>query len=277
MTELEKKLLLTKDEYEYLMERFGYESPLIQKPIITQINYYFDTDDFSMNRRNTTCRIRLKDGKYKATMKKHSSGGDQSTETEMEIRNGLESNAFTDMGLKLQGELVTKRCIVFKDADCEVVLDKNEYLGHKDFELEIEYTPDHEKDAQAILKIFKDMLTRRKCFLVHKESLKEATDVPSKSSRFFERISSTNPIPQAPVFEPSKNYNSTFDYSDPDDYMHNYFDSIMNSSNTRATIFLQYIPYNTVKQKIFYELIDAQLYTFMSNASSQGDIVMTQY
>ena len=61
----------------------------------------------------------------------------------MEIRNGLESNAFTDMGLKLQGELVTKRCIVFKDADCEVVLDKNEYLGHKDFELEIEYTPDH--------------------------------------------------------------------------------------------------------------------------------------
>ena len=51
----------------------------------------------------------------------------------------------------------------------------------------------------------------------------------------------------------------------------------MNSSNTRANIFLQYIPYSTVKQKIFYELIDAQLYMFMSNASSQGDIVMTQY
>ena len=78
MTELEKKLLLTEDEYDYLMEHLGYESPLIQKPIVTQINYYFDTDDFSMNRQNTTCRIRLKDGKYKATMKKHASGGDQS-------------------------------------------------------------------------------------------------------------------------------------------------------------------------------------------------------
>ena len=73
MTELEKKLLLTEDEYDYLMERFGYGSPLIQKPIVTQINYYFDTDDFSMNRRNTTCRIRLKGGKYRATMKRHSS------------------------------------------------------------------------------------------------------------------------------------------------------------------------------------------------------------
>lgn len=225
MTELEKKLLLTEDEYAYLMEHLGYENPLIQKPITTQVNYYFDTDDFSMNRQNTTCRIRLKDGKYKATMKKHTSGSDQSTETEMEIRNGLESNAFTDMGLKLQGELVTKRCVVLKDANCEAVLDKNEYLGHKDFELEIEYAPEHENDAQVILKIFRDMLTRRKCFLAYKESLKEAPDVPSKSSRFFERMSSTKATSQAPAFDPSKNYNSTFDYYDPDDYMHDCFDS----------------------------------------------------
>ena len=231
MTELEKKLLLTEDEYDYLMEHFGYESPLIQKPIVTQINYYFDTDDFSMNRQNTTCRIRLKDGKYKATMKKHASDGDQSTEAEMEIRNGLESNVFTDMGLKLQGELVTKRCVVLKDANCEAVLDKNEYLGHKDFELEIEYAPEHEKDAQVILKIFKDMLTRRKCFLAYKENLKEVPDVPSKSSRFFERMSSTKATSQAPAFDASKSYNSIFDYSDPDEYMHGYFDSMMPSEN----------------------------------------------
>ena len=231
MTELEKKLLLTEDEYDYLMERFGYGSPLIQKPIVTQINYYFDTDDFSMNRRNTTCRIRLKGGKYRATMKRHSSGGDQSTETEMEIYNGLESNAFTDMGLKLQGELVTKRCVVLKDANCEAVLDKNEYLGQTDYELEIEYTQDHENDAQAILKVFRDMLTRRKCFLAYRESLKDVPDVPSKSSRFFERISSTKPTSQSPAFDPSKSYNSIFDYSDPDDYMHGYFDSMMPSEN----------------------------------------------
>lgn len=187
MTELEKKLLLTEDEYDYLMEHFGYENPLIQKPIVTQINYYFDTDDFSMNRQNTTCRIRLKDGKYKATMKKHASGGDQSTETEMEIYNGLENNAFTEMGLKLQGELVTLRCVVIKDANCEVVLDKNEYLGHTDYELEIEYLSEYEKDAQEIYQVILDMLIRRKCFLAYEESYKPKSNVPSKSTRFFER------------------------------------------------------------------------------------------
>ena len=227
MTELEKKLLLTEDEYDYLMEHLGYESPLIQKPIITQINYYFDTDDFSMNRQNTTCRIRLKDGKYKATIKKHASGGDQSTETEMEIYNGLENNAFTEMGLKLQGELNTKRCVVFKDANCEAVLDKNEYLGHTDYELEIEYTSEHEKDAQTILKIFRDMLTRRKCFLIYKEGIADPPKVPSKSNRFFKKMSTAKAASQASAFDPSKNYNTKFDYSDPDDYMHNYFDSMM--------------------------------------------------
>ena len=29
MTELEKKLLLTEDEYDYLMEHLGYESPVL--------------------------------------------------------------------------------------------------------------------------------------------------------------------------------------------------------------------------------------------------------
>ena len=118
----------------------------------------------------------------------------------MEIHNGLDSNAFADMGLKLQGELVTKRCDVLKDSNCEAVLDKNEHLGHKDFELEIEYTPEHEKDAQVILKIFKDMLTYRKCFLTYKESLKEAPGAPSKSSGFFERMSSTNLPRKQPPF-----------------------------------------------------------------------------
>ena len=223
MTELEKKLLLTEDEYDYLMERLGQDEPLLLKPITTQINYYFDTDDFSMNRQNTTCRIRLKNGRYKATMKKHSSGDDKSTETEMTIHNGLESNAFTDMGLKLQGELITRRCVVFKDAACEAVLDKNEYLGQTDYELEVEYTAKHEKDALAILKIFQDMLVRRKCFLAYKESLEKTADIPSKSSRFFERMRGTRAILPKPTFEPSKSCHTGFDYLDPDTYMRPYF------------------------------------------------------
>lgn len=231
MTEFEKKMLLNKEEYNYLMEHLGHDGPLFPKPIVKQINYYYDTDDYSMNRQNITCRIRLKDGKYKATMKKHSGKADQSSETEMEVRDGIRDNAFIDMGLKLQGELTTHRCIILKYEHCEVVLDKNEYLGTFDYELEIEYLPEYEKDAQSIYRVILDMLTCRKCFLAYKESLKETPDVPSKSSRFFEKISVSKNVPQAPAFKSSRNYNTKFDYSDPDDYMHDYFDAVMPSES----------------------------------------------
>ena len=142
MTECEKKLLLSEEAYNALMEQFSSS----RKPIVTQVNYYFDTDDFAMNRQDTTCRIRLKDGQYKATMKRHAAGTDQSTEAEMEIYAGLDNNAFTDMGLKLWGALTTHRCVLLKNPHLEVVLDKNEYLGYTDYELEIEYLPEYEKE-----------------------------------------------------------------------------------------------------------------------------------
>ena len=185
MTEFEKKLLLSKEEYEYLMECFGYKSPLMQKPIIQQVNYYFDTSDFSMNRQNITCRIRLKDGKYKAMMKQHSCNADYSTETEMAIYSGLEKNAFIEMGLQLQGKLVTERCVILKDDACEVVLDKNEYLGHIDYELEIEYMEKCEKNALSILEMIRNMLVNKKYFLAYDENF---ASVPSKSNRFFDRM-----------------------------------------------------------------------------------------
>lgn len=187
MTELEKKLLLTEEAYAYLMEHLSYERLLIQKPIITQINYYFDTDDFSMDRQNITCRVRLKDGKYQATMKKHASGADQSTETDLESCDGLENNAFTDMGLKLQGELLTKRCVIAKEAHCEAVLDKNEYLGYTDYELEIEYLPKHEKEARSLQAAILDSLPCSARFISYKENSGPRPKVPSKSNRFFER------------------------------------------------------------------------------------------
>ena len=181
MTELEKKLLLTKDAYDCLMEHFGYENPLLQKPTIKQINYYFDSDDLSMNRQNITCRIRLKDGKYKGTLKQHTTASDYSTEIEMEVHDGIHDNAFTDMGLKLQGKLITERCVIFQNAACKAVLDKNDYLGYTDYELELEYSPGHEKDARDFLQMTVDTL-RRKCFLAYKHY---APSVPSKSTRFF--------------------------------------------------------------------------------------------
>lgn len=181
MTECEKKLLLSEEAYNALMERFS----SAQKQIVTQINYYFDTDDFAMNRRNTTCRIRLKDGQYQATMKRHAAGTDQSTETEMEIYAGLDHNAFTDMGLKLWGALTTHRCVLLKNPHLEVVLDRNEYLGYTDYELEIEYLPEYEKEARAVLKEVEKALQRKRSPIYNIGILSAGLN---KSKRFFKRM-----------------------------------------------------------------------------------------
>lgn len=181
MTECEKKLLLSEEAYNALMERFS----SAQKQIVTQINYYFDTDDFAMNRRNTTCRIRLKDGQYQATMKRHAAGTDQSTETEMEIYAGLDHNAFTDMGLKLWGALTTHRCVLLKNPHLEVVLDRNEYLGYTDYELEIEYLPEYEKEARAVLKEVEKALQRKRSPIYNIGIFSAGLN---KSKRFFKRM-----------------------------------------------------------------------------------------
>lgn len=238
MVELEKKMLLTKDEYDYLLEHFGKDDPLKDKPIVKQVNYYFDTQDLSMNRQNVTCRIRLKDGKYKGTMKSHTNDSDHSTETSIEVRNGIFDNGFLDMGLTLQGELMTDRCVIIKDEYCEVVLDKNSYLDSEDYELEIEYTSEHEKKAASILRVFKDMLLRRMCYLAYQESFATKQNIPSKSSRFFERRAmmeemkdianrpdkqiepSYDSINEHPYDETEEMYS---DYQNPDEYLDEYF------------------------------------------------------
>lgn len=181
MTECEKKLLLSEEAYNALMERFS----SAQKQIVTQVNYYFDTDDFAMNRQDTTCRIRLKDGQYQATMKRHAAGTDQSTEAEMEIYAGLDHNAFTDMGLKLWGALTTHRCVLLKNPHLEVVLDRNEYLGYTDYELEIEYLPEYEKEARAVLKEVEKALQRKRSPIYNIGIFSAGLN---KSKRFFKRM-----------------------------------------------------------------------------------------
>lgn len=181
MIEIEKKLLLTKDEYDCLFSHFCKD-----KPIVRQINYYYDTEELSMNRQNITCRIRLKDGKYQGMIKRHSSNSDQSTETQIDVSKGLYDNIFVDMGLKLQGKLTTERCTILNDTACDAVLDKNDYLGYTDYELEIEYAPGYESYAVSTLKTIADMLIHHNSSI--NDIVQRTCNVKSKSKRFFEKI-----------------------------------------------------------------------------------------
>ena len=64
MLEYEKKLLLTKSEYDHLVEKYPSDETIHE-------NYYYDTDDLQYNAIGITYRIRKKNGEYEATKKIH--------------------------------------------------------------------------------------------------------------------------------------------------------------------------------------------------------------
>ena len=182
MHEYEKKMLLSEKEYLYLLKR----SKIINQ--IEQTNFYFDTDDLLMNSRGITCRIRKKGNQYKAIVKWHvGECGDCSIEENLYKKDTFDAIVFEKMGLKLQGELLTVRTVIHKDVFCEIVLDKNSYLGYTDFELEIEYIPEHEEEALQHLKSIATCFAKANITNSEEAFMLRINRSMSKSKRFFER------------------------------------------------------------------------------------------
>ena len=199
MIEKEKKVLLSQKEYSCLLKHFG-----TGKNIIEQINYYFDTDDLSMNKRNITCRIRFKDGKYNATVKKHTNAVEDSYETDIEVRNGIHDNVFIDLGLQMKGKLITERCVLIESDHYTVFLDRNEYQDCVDYELEIEYASNFEQEASAILHTLSDILLYHNSDFTSQMLIERCKNAKSKSQRFFEAQIESDPDDYLKAWFPEK-------------------------------------------------------------------------
>ena len=183
MIENEKKILLTADEYYTIVMSMCKHST-----VKTQTNYYFDTDTFSMNQKGITCRIRAKDGKFLATVKSHNiKQPDSSIEMNLVEKTYFDANVFNSFGMRHQGELVTERIVMFKDSFCELVLDRNTYLGQVDFELEVEYCEGSERRAQMLLECIAAQLVSTGSLTDVAEFLERVGLSKSKSQRFFDK------------------------------------------------------------------------------------------
>ena len=181
MLEYEKKLMLTKDEYAVLTAQCK------GMCVEMQTNYYFDTDDLTMNRKGITCRIRAKNGKYRTTIKNHCTENPScSIEEHICESNEFNTRIFEALGLRLQGELVTSRIIMYRDSFCEIVLDRNTYLGHTDFEIEVEYSGECETRALEYLKSVAEYFVSANINDSAEEYLHRIGKGKSKSERFFE-------------------------------------------------------------------------------------------
>ncbi len=183
MLEFEKKILLTKEEYLFLSE-YRYAGGKIS----SQINRYYDSEDFELNKKGITCRIREKGGSFTATVKKHSANhSDCSVEVSYSVSGAGDDFLFTDKGLKYQGSLTTLRKTLIPSSNIRVMLDKNQYLDTEDYELEVEYERGHESAAlreltDAAYDLFFNVVISNVKSFTHRIGQRE-----SKSERFFKR------------------------------------------------------------------------------------------
>ena len=184
MLEREKKIMLSEQEYNILVAKNN------NVPVTTQRNYYFDTDDLMFNRKGITCRIREINGKYLSTVKNHSMhDGHVSLEENLQQSKEFNPQLFHALGLYEQGVLITNRRILYKDYSCEIALDRNSYLGHTDFEIEVEYAQGCESKAIYLLNNIAEELLFWHLIKDRYEFMKRVSNgrAKSKSERFFER------------------------------------------------------------------------------------------
>ena len=161
--EIEIKSKLTKQDYNKLVNAF-----LKQKPY-TQINYYFDTKDREISKRNCGLRIRDKNGKFELTLKIPNTEGKLEINQQISdkvAKSMLKNKSFEDgeiktclesfLGIKTStisnlGKLTTER-IDLRYKTGLISIDKSTYNGITEYEIEIE--DDSEANAEKHLKEF---------------------------------------------------------------------------------------------------------------------------
>lgn len=175
-TEYEKKTLLSATEYLALEKLFlctGAEK-------IVQMNYYFDTEKETLRKENTTCRIREINGVLRGTVKYH------------ETKQNKEENFAVDVLpvwfvrnntlLIRKGSLMTLRYQRKLSDGILITLDNNSYLNETDYELEVEYPSNREKEACGVLALL-EVLAGTTGFTPNEIS---------KSERFFRKLNREN-------------------------------------------------------------------------------------
>ena len=171
--EYELKMMLAKDEYHFLLRFF--DKLMVESGL--QTNYYYDTRDEVMRKRNTTVRVRQKNNKLIGTVKRHLNTDHCSMEEHFQVGTLPRVIMWEGIPLWLKGSLQTERKIFKVHDGITIMLDMNQYLGTVDYEMEIEYLESLRKQAEGILLLIGSMVGKSIHF-----------DTVSKSERFFQRL-----------------------------------------------------------------------------------------
>lgn len=156
MLEKEYKFMLTKEEYETIKKLFIWEKSYVQTNF-----YYFDNEGY-LQKNHITVRVRAMNNRfYLQTKTSLTRNGALYVNEERckEIEGAPETiNAQLLEGMvegwngdvHYTGKLSTERKI-YKVNGCELCLDRNDYLGKTDYELEIEFINELDEDLIRVL------------------------------------------------------------------------------------------------------------------------------
>jgi len=181
MIERELKILLTKEQYEFIRSHFMRKCEETH-----QINHYFDTDDFQMNEIGITCRIREVNGHCTATIKSHSSFiPGESLEKSKEACDRWDKSLFENLKVSFKGSLATKRLSKTISEGLTLFLDESLYLGIRDYELEIEYSKGKYDKARRELLSIAHSLNEYGMVESEYEFINRLNETHNKSYRFF--------------------------------------------------------------------------------------------
>ena len=182
MLEFEKKVLITQKEYEMLTEQ-KYTNGTTYR----QTNYYYDTDDFKLNKSGITCRVRERDGSCKATIKDHQHPWQECSVENLISCKGEPDKFFKRLGLQCQGSLQTERTVFTVCPGVGVMIDKNTYLDAVDYELEVEYDLRFEATAYMEMKAIESFILSNEGKDAASEFHRRIGKGDRKSERFFKR------------------------------------------------------------------------------------------
>ena len=169
MLEQEYKKLLTREQYEEVLKTFAWDDDY------DQINIYYGEDECGDKPGRPTVRIRSKKGHMMLEAKVPKGASDKAVKVSEEyareiacvpyVLSGEELSDLTgiaDMGERhILGLLATNRKTNHEYEGCEIALDRNEYSGMTDYEIEIEFETELPKELLAKLDFLSIDITKR--------------------------------------------------------------------------------------------------------------------
>ena len=177
--ETEYKYLINEERFMELLEKCNKRYSISERKM--QANYYYDTDSNVLNKSNTTVRIRQQHNKMKLQVKHHRAVKDSMALSDEHGRDvdklplAMRISEVNDT-ISLKGVLVTERTIYSFGENSTVCFDVNMYLGVCDYEIEVEFGENDNKEALSVIAYLG----------------LEYRPVMNKSARFFERLEAIN-------------------------------------------------------------------------------------